>query len=138
MKRFVLLAVTVLLVLGTVAGCAGGTSAVQEQEEALDDAIHDLELVFGRYLSVDPGGSVEEVERATDRVSSAWSDVVIAAQGLDEVDLSEAQAAHDALVEATAGIPAGVTASDGVAMIQAEIDAFSEAVEQMHDDLDFH
>jgi uncharacterized protein Yka (UPF0111/DUF47 family) len=129
----VLLAI-LLLVLGLV-GCGGETSA---QKEAVDDAIHDVESALGRYMTTDPQGPAEEIVEVTDGVVAAWENVGSTAEGLDEIDLSNADAALAQLVEATAQIPEDVTAREAFELIEPQVEAFEDEVDEIHDTLDMH
>ncbi len=135
MKRALVVMTLLVLASGMLAGCAADT---QEPVEILDNAIHDVERALGRYVQIDPNGPAEEVRRATDRVSSAWSTVVDAAADVDEIDISDAQAAHDALIEAVEDIDDDMAAGEAYASIEEYVDAFEEQVDEVHDALDVH
>lgn len=136
MKRALVAVAFLVLAFGMLAGCAAETQ--QEPVEVLDSAIHDVERALGRYMQMDPEGPAEEVQRATDRVSSAWSTVVDAAADVDEIDISDAQAAYDALIEAVEDIDDDMTAGEAFASIEEYVDVFEEQVDEVHDALDVH
>ncbi len=133
---FALLAAFVLL----FASLALGGCANEEQRllEELDDAIHDVENALARYLTVDSAGTAEEVARVTSRVVTTWETVREKAEGIDGVDLSEAEAALADLVRATDELDPGLSAPAAVAAIQPQIDAFDEAVEEVDESLGLH
>ena len=136
MKRALVVVASFVLAIGMLAGCA--TETEPEPVKVLDDAIHEVERALGRYVQIDPNGPADEVERATDRVTSAWSTAVDAAADVDDVDISGAQAAYEALIAAVDGISDDMTAGEAFAAIEEYVDAFEEAVDEVHDALDVH
>ncbi|MBS3957261.1 MAG: hypothetical protein KGZ40_07005 [Clostridiales bacterium] len=137
MKKVVALAAGVMLLLGMFAGCAPNPPE-QDAYKVLDEAIHDVESTFVRFLNVDPDGPAEDVVSAVERLSSEWAAVAAAAEGLEGVDISAAQAAYDELVDATAQVPDEMTASEALRAIQPVLDAFKAEVDKVHDALDLH
>lgn len=129
------LLVGLVAALLSIAGCA---DPQDEQVQRLDDAIHDVESAIGRYYTVDPQGPVSDLETATDRVSSAWERALAESAGLDDVDMSEAQLAFEALTGAVADLPTDITAAEGLAILEPYIEAFDDEVEEIHDSLDVH
>lgn len=127
-----LLTVSVGIVL---TGCANQMHA---QKQELDDAIHEVERVLGRYAMADPQGPVAELHRTTDRVVAAWDGVRSAAEGLEEFDLTEAEEALAELVRASEELSDDLTAREGLALIEPQIDTFEEAVDEIHDALGVH
>ena len=136
MKRVLIAVASLTVAFGMFAGCAAETTP--EPTQVLDDAIHEVERALGRYVQIDPNGPAEDVQRATDRVSSAWALVVDAAADVDNADISDAQVAYGELVEAVAEVPEDLSAGEAFAAIEGYVDAFEEAVDDFHDELNVH
>ena len=138
MRRYILFALAVGLVVGMLAlgGCAADPQA--EQRERLDDAIHDVEIALGRYYTVDPQGPASALETVTERVASAWEGAREEAIGLDDIETAAAQEALDDLVQATEGLADDLTAREGLAALEPYIEEFDHAVDEIHDALDAH
>ena len=134
-QKMVLLVMAVVAVVA-FAGCAADEST--DAMKVLDDAVHDVERALVRYVQIDPNGPADEVQRATDQVSSAWSGLVDAAGDVETVDISDAQAAYDELVAAASEITEDMTAAEAFESVKSKVDAFEEAVEKLHEDMDVH
>lgn len=137
MKKSMMLVAGIAVVLGVLVGCAPAQPD-QAAYETLDEAIHDVERVFVRFLSAAPDGPAQDIVTATEQLSSEWAAVTEAAEGLEEVDVSAAQAAHDALVSAVADVPGDATAREALAAIDPLLEAFKAEVDLIHEALDLH
>jgi len=136
MKRALVVAAAFVLAIGMLAGC--GAETEPDSVKVLDEAIHEVERAIGGYAQIDPNGPADEVERATDRVTSAWSTVVDAAADVNDVDISGAQAAYETLIAAADEITGDMTAGEAFAAIEGHVDAFEVAVDEIHEALDAH
>ncbi|MDP2400750.1 MAG: hypothetical protein Q8M66_02115 [Actinomycetota bacterium] len=135
MNRIIIAAVATLLLLIPLVGCG---SPDAENHEGFDDSIHALERVLVRYVQISPNETAEAIVSATARVSQAWSDVVAESELLDDVDLSEAQRAYDELEAAVGALPADANAGEAMSSIMPLVEAFEEAVEEVHEAGDYH
>lgn len=124
-----------LLLAFAIAGCGDGD---HEQKEAVDDALHDVERALGRYMTVDPEGPSAQIKGVTEQVVDAWDSLRVAAEGLDDLDLAPADEALADLVRATDEVPDDATAREAYSLIEDEVDAFADEVDEIHDVLDVH
>lgn len=134
MKRFAVVLLAFLLA-GSLIACQ--PSAEEEQLSQLDDAIHKLERGFPAFYSLRGGVSSSSVEAATQRLTNDWNEVVSAADGLEQFDLSEASEAHRSLVDAVDVLPERVEDAH-LAVIIPLFEEFADAVEEVHESGDFH
>lgn len=129
-RRTILVLCTTFL-LASAVGC--GPSALDLKRQQADDAIHVLEPMFGSYYLLGPDATLADARAETARLSNAWTDVVKAADGLEEVDLTDSQAAHDALVKAVADLPDDAKPGEPMRVAVPKMEAFKAAVEKMHE-----
>jgi hypothetical protein len=127
------LAVGVSLLL---AGCqpAEDTSA----REAFDESIHALEQRYAAFYLIGADASTEKVQAEVASLSAAWQGVETAATGLEDIDISAAAEAHDALERAVDELPSDASKGEPIAVAMPLFEAFKSEVEAVHEGGGFH
>jgi len=135
MKR-VLLALCVLALAGELVACQPDPHA--ERRASMDDAIHEMEHDVAAFYMLGHDASVSEIRSATDRLSATWDKMEESAVGLEDIDLSEAAAAHQELVSTVEALPEQAQDSQSMQTVIPKVEAFKLAIDELHGAGHFH
>ena len=136
MRRTFLLLCAVILAVGLTSGCQPSEQA--QQREDFDHEIHAMQDGFAAFYLLGSTASISSIQSATDRLTATWIQIETLAEGLEDVDISAASTAHDALVEAVAELPED--GEEGAAMhtVMPLVEVFEAEVEEIHESGHFH
>jgi len=124
------------LVAMAMTGCV--PTEAEGPRTAFDDAIHEVEEAIAAFYLLGPEATVDRVRSAGERLAADWAVVEAAAGGLDDVDLSEANAAHDELAAAIGELADDAKLGSPMRTVMPLLEAFEAAVDEVHEDGDFH
>ena len=136
MRRTLLLLCATILTVGLVSGCQPSEQA--QQHDDFDHEIHAMQDGFAAFYLLGPTASVGSVQSATNRLSTTWTQAEGLAGGLEDIDISHASAAHDALVEAVTELPEDAEQGEAMQVAMPLVEAFEVEIEEIHESGHFH
>lgn len=130
MARRTLAAIACSLVLvGTLGAC--GSESQSEAEAAVCASIAQVKTAAAGVRSLTATSTVNEVEAATQSLSSALAELRKNAADLNEADLNALEAAGDEIVRAAAGVSGSDTLGEAAAAVKTSSTALDTAVTEM-------
>jgi len=135
-RRTFLLLCAVILVVGLISGCQPSEQA--QQLDDFDHEIHAMQDGFAAFYLLGPTASVSSVQSATNRLSATWRQAEGLVEGLEDIDISHASAAHDALVEAVTELPEDAEQGEAMQTIMPLVETFEAEIEEIHESGHFH
>ncbi|MDZ4064589.1 MAG: hypothetical protein U1E22_07975 [Coriobacteriia bacterium] len=134
-RVLVLFCVTVTLA-GLISGCQ--VSSHDEERAAFDEAIHDVEHQFAAFYLLGSDAASADVQSFVEELSFEWKSVERAAEGLDGIDIADAAAAHQDLIDAVEALPEDAEAGEPMRIAMPLFETFKTEVEQVHESGGFH
>ncbi|MDO9557332.1 MAG: hypothetical protein Q7J82_07110 [Coriobacteriia bacterium] len=135
-RRVLVLCCTAIVLVGLVSGCQA--SAQEEERAALDEAIHSVEHEFASFYLLGPEATTADVRSVTERLSSRWKGVEQAAEGVEGMDIADAVAAHQDLIDAVEALPEDTETGEPMQTVMPLFEAFKAKVEEVHESGHFH
>lgn len=124
MSRPILL---VLLVIGMLAAACRDDPSPEEAKEQLCNDLAVLQNEVDALLRLTPTDTVAELQAAIDNVREAVDNAEQSATDYEEAVANNLASANDALDQAAEDLPGSVTVEQGLATLEPEIEAVSEA-----------
>ncbi|MDP2181123.1 MAG: hypothetical protein Q8K99_00945 [Actinomycetota bacterium] len=135
-RRVLVLFCVAVALAGLISGCQ--VSSHDEERAAFDETIHDVEHQFAAFYLLGSDATSADIRSFVEKLSLEWKDVERAAEGLDGIDIADAAAAHQDLIDAVEALPENAEAGEPMRIAMSLFETFKAEVEQVHESGGFH